>query len=139
LILLDSGGLYAALVASERHHEAARRVLEADPGPFVLSPFVLCELDYLLASRLGVAAEVALLDEVARQAYELAPFGAGDVAAAIDVIRRYDDLGIGLTDASIVMLAGRVETTRVLSLDERHFRVLTTPTGEAFSILPADA
>src|SRR4051794_35229216 len=33
LILVDSGGLFAALVATERHHEAARRVLETDAGP----------------------------------------------------------------------------------------------------------
>ena len=46
---------------------------------------------------------------------------------------------IGLAEASIVVLAGRYGTERVLTLDERHFRALRTPAGERFTILPADA
>lgn len=139
MILVDSGGLYAALVRTERHHTSALRILEQDPGPFVLSPFALCELDFLVSTSLGVDTELDLLDEVTRGAYELAAFGADDVAAAAEVIRRYRDLQIGLADASIVVLAGRYGTSRVLTLDERHFRAMRTPQGEPFTILPADA
>ena len=47
---------------------------------------------------------------------------------------------IGLTDASLVALAGHVGTTRIATLDERHFRHLEPLTGEAaFTLLPADA
>lgn len=47
-------------------------------GPFLLSPFVLAELDYLLASRVGPEAQGAALAEVARGAYRLEPFTATD-------------------------------------------------------------
>jgi uncharacterized protein len=70
VIVLDTSGLLAALDADQRHHERAREVLAADPGPFPLSPFVLAELDYLLLERVGVNAERALLDEVAGGAYD---------------------------------------------------------------------
>ena len=139
MILIDSGGLYAALVRTERHHEAARRTLEAEPGPLVLSPFALCELDYLLTTSVGAENELALLEDVAAGAYWLVPFEPDDVAAARDLIEKYDDLSIGLADASIVVLAGRYGTNRVLTLDERHFRALRTPQGEPFVVLPADA
>jgi predicted nucleic acid-binding protein len=46
---------------------------------------------------------------------------------------------VGLADVSIVVLAGRYRTDRVLTLDERHFRALRTPQGASFTILPADA
>lgn len=114
-------------------------MLEAEERPFVLSPFVLAELDYFLARRVGLAAELGFLDQVGAGVYELAPFGNDDVALARDLIDRYRDLRIGLADASICVLADRFETERVLTLDERHFRGLRSPAGKRFTLLPADA
>lgn len=138
MILLDTSGLLAAIDASQRSHEAARRALERVEGPLVLSPFVLAELDYLLATRVSVAAELALLDEVSAGAYELAPFDARDVAEARTLIDSYRDLELGLADASIAVLAGRLDADAVLTLDERHFRALRGPAGRPFRLLPAD-
>jgi uncharacterized protein len=138
LILLDTSGLLSALVADEVAHAESRRVLETHDQPFVLSPFVLAELDNLIAARAGSQAELAILAEVGSGTYELATFDADDVVRAADVIARYGDLGVGLTDASIVVLAERYGTTRVLTLDERHFRALRTHEGRAFTVLPAD-
>jgi uncharacterized protein len=139
LILLDASGLFAALDEDEPAHERARASLEADPGPFVLSPFVLAELDYLLIREFGVDFELSVLREVAAGAYTLAQFDEAAVGEAEMVARRYADLRIGLADASLVALAGRYRTRRILTLDERHFRALQTPTGEPFVVLPADA
>lgn len=55
------------------------------------------------------------------------------------MLASYRDLMIGLADASILVLAGRYRTNRILTLDERHFRALRTPRGEHFTLLPADA
>jgi predicted nucleic acid-binding protein len=139
LILLDTSGLLAAVVGNQRAHEAAKAALERTEGPFVLSPFVLAELDYLLGREAGAEAQLAVLGEVAAGAYELVPFLEDDVDAAIGVIERYRDLGVGLADASIVVLASRLGTERILTLDERRFRAMTTPAGQAFVLLPADA
>lgn len=138
MIVLDTSGLLAALDPDQRHHDSASRVLRADPGPFLLSPFVLAELDYLLLTRVGARAERALLDEVAAGAYDLVPFDAGHVAEAVAVIGRYEALSIGLADASVAVVAGRARTTRLLTLDERHFRAMQPLWGEAFEVLPAD-
>jgi predicted nucleic acid-binding protein len=139
LILLDTSGLFAALNPDQAQHERAREAVEREERPFVISPFVLAEVDCFLATRGSVEAELAFLDEVAHSAYDLAGFDAGDVSEAHAVIETYLDFGIGLTDASIVVLAGKFGTDRVLTLDERHFRTLRTPDGRPFTILPADA
>jgi predicted nucleic acid-binding protein len=48
--------------------------------------------------------------------------------------------GLGLADASLVAIAGRLGTAEIATLDERHFRALRPLTGEpAFRLLPADA
>ena len=136
MIVLDTSGFFAAIVASQRGHEAARAVLISEEPPFLLSPFVLAEIDYFLVRWGGVDAEVALLDEVARGAYQLEPFSESDVGQARRVVAQYRDLGLGLADASVVVLAERHGTDRILTLDERHFRAMRTTAGRAFTLLP---
>ena len=45
----------------------------------------------------------------------------------------------GLAGASVVVLAAQHVTTRVLTLDLRHFRAMEPIQGGHFTILPADA
>ena len=139
MILLDTSGLLAAIDASQRHHVAAAGVLRQGPGPLLLSPFVLAELDYLLSTRVSSHAAAALLGQVAAGAYRLEPMDANDVARAVQVLDRYRDLDIGLADASLVVLAERHGATDLLTLEERHFRVVAGARGRPFRFLPADA
>jgi predicted nucleic acid-binding protein len=139
VIILDTSGLLAAIDGSQHHHAASVAALEAARPPLLLSPFVLAELDYLLVKHVGPRAQEALLDEVARQAYQLEPFDSEDVAEARRVMDRYGDLSMGLADASLVVLAVRYGVADLLTLDERHFRAIQGPRGEPFRLLPADA
>jgi predicted nucleic acid-binding protein len=138
VIVLDTSGLLSAIDASQRHHAACAEILAEATGPLLLSPFVLAELDYLLATQVDGQAQLALVDEVARGVYRLESFSAHDVAVAGDVMRRYANLAIGLADASIVVLAQRHGTRDVLTLDERHFRAVRAADGRRFRLLPAD-
>lgn len=137
MIVVDTSGVFAALDRTQRGHEETRTVVEAEDA-LILSPFVLAELDYLLATRISVSASIEFLRDVEAGAYELAPFTADDVGATREMVERYRELGIGLADASIVVLAARYGTNRVLTLDERHFRAITTADGAPFTLLPAD-
>lgn len=139
MIVLDTGGLYAALDANEALHGRAVAALTAARPPRVLSPFVLAELDYLVASRIGHQAQMALVDEVVRGAYQLELFSPEDMSHARRIMERYADLRIGLADASVVVLANRHRTLVLLSTDERHFRTLRGIGGKPFRLLPFDA
>ncbi len=70
MILLDTSGLLAAIDSSQNQHAEAAAALRTAGGPLLLSPFVLAELDYLLAARVSAKAQRALLDEVATGAYQ---------------------------------------------------------------------
>lgn len=137
--MLDSSGLLAALDEDEPSHRAAQATIAADNGPLILSPFVLAELDYLLLRELGVDFELAFLGEVEAGRYTLATFDEAAVAEARRVASTYRDLRLGLADASLVVLAGRYRTNRILTLDERYFRTVKTPMGGPFVVLPMDA
>jgi predicted nucleic acid-binding protein len=138
VIVVDTSGLLAALDASERHHVAAVAALRSAEPPYLLSPFVLAELDYLLTTRVSPSAATSFLSEVARGAYQLESMGAADVDESLTIIRRYEDLQLGLADASVAVLAARHGTDKILTLDERHFRAIVGSTGRPFQILPAD-
>jgi predicted nucleic acid-binding protein len=139
VIVLDTGGLYAALDANETLHGRAVAALVTAAPPRVVSPFVLAELDYLIASRVGHEAQLALVDEVARGAYQLELFSSEDLSHARRIMERYADLRIGLADASVVVLANRHRTLDLLCTDERHFRVIRGPGGKPFRLFPFDA
>lgn len=107
LILCDASAVLAVLDGRERFHRAAREALDRELGPFVLSPFVCAEIDHLVRRSAGIDAELAFLATVSDDFFTLARFDALDVVRAIGVIEQYPDLGIGLADASIVVLAER--------------------------------
>jgi len=86
----------------------------------------------VLSSRGGAEVELGFLEDVSAARYELPGFSSTDVGAAGEVIGRYRDLGIGLADASLVVLAERYGTRRILTLDERHFRTLRASDGSTF-------
>ncbi|MHB8287675.1 MAG: PIN domain-containing protein [Acidimicrobiales bacterium] len=136
MLVCDTSGLLAYFDASDTYCARVSSVIEADPGPFVVSPYVVAELDYLLATRSGEHAEVIAMTELSEGAWEIPSFGQSDLRYACSVIERYQDQGIGVADASLVILAKRYRTDRLLTLDHRHFRMIRTVEGRPFTLLP---
>ena len=133
-MIADTSGLLALFNSREPKHEHIRGVVESLAEPLVVSPFVVAELDYLVATRLGTSAELAVLDELGGGAYDLPHLDQNDIQHCAQIVRDYGDQEIGIADASIVLLANRYETIDILTLDERHFRVLKSLTGSHFNL-----
>jgi predicted nucleic acid-binding protein len=140
MIVVDTSGILALKDESHPEHGSVGELIAGSDDDLLLSPFVLAECDYMLATRLGAGAAREFLDEVAHEAFALVDFDSGDVAAASGIIDRYQDLEIGIADASLVVIAARHETTRLLTFDHRLFRTVAPLWGApAFTLLPADA
>ena len=136
MIILDTGAMFSYLVASDPHHEAVASIFAANSAGFVLSAFVIAELDYFVLTRLGVRTELAFLADIASGAYELPVLSAADLIACAGVIDKYADHRVGVTDASLVVLAERYQTRRICTLDRRHFGVMRGTDGTPFELLP---
>ncbi len=136
MIIADTSGLIAFFSESGHQHEQVASWLDKNDDVMVVSPYVMAELDYLVATRKGVDAELAVLAELSGGAYELAEMSTDDVAVARQVIARYRGLGVGLADASMVVLAQRYGTRTILTLDHKHFSVLRPLDGGLFKIVP---
>ncbi len=136
MIIADTSGLIAFLSESGTQHDAVVAWLDRNDPVMVVSPYVIAEIDYLVATRGGVEAELAVLAELSGGAYELAAMDADDLTKAAGVVRRYSDLGIGVADASLAVLAQRYRTRTVLTLDRKHFSVMRPLDGGNFTIVP---
>jgi predicted nucleic acid-binding protein len=136
VIIADTSGLLAFFNRTEPLHIAVREMVADVPDPLVVSPCVIAEIDHLVATRISVDAEVRILRELSGGAYLLPGLGPDDLARTADVVHKYRDLGIGVADASLVVLAERYATRTILTLDHRHFGVLRPLQGGRFRLLP---
>lgn len=135
-MIVDTSALLAFFDTDEPDHQAVSAVLSEATEPLVVSPYVVAELDYLVASRLGVSAELAVLRELTGGAWDLPAIDVEELARAGALIQRYADQHIGVADASNVVLAERYRTRTIATLDHRHFDVLRPLSGGRFRILP---
>jgi predicted nucleic acid-binding protein len=135
-LVVDTSALLAYFDTSEPDHVAVADVLDTATDLLIVSPYVLAELDYLLAPRHGVDAELAVLDELTGGAWELTSISVDELREARSVIRTYRNQHIGVADSSNVIFAQRYRTRTMVTLDHRHFDVLRTTDGQWFTVLP---
>ncbi len=121
------------------NHERARVWMEGVRDELCTTPLVLAELDYLVPKRGGSTAAQALRDDFQDGAY-LVEWWRSALRETIATASLYESIDLGLTDASLIALAAHLETTRVATLDERHFRAVRPLSNDAtsFTLLPAD-
>ena len=96
---------------------------------------VITEVVYLLATRLGVDAEVRFLGDLASGNLIPEPVASSDWLRIAELVARYSDLPLGTIDASVVATAERLAITEVATLDRRHFTVVR-PTKGPLTLLP---
>lgn len=137
MLICDTSGLLAAADRAAKEHAACRELLAAHAGRLVVSPYVVAELDHLVRARIGHAAARVLARSLTSPTFVLDDIDAVALQACLDVDERYADLQLGVADASLVVLAERHGTTRLLTLDA-DFRAVRPAQGGAFTILPAD-
>ena len=137
--IVDTSALVALFNRDDKHHAGVRAAV-ARTGHLVVSPCVLTELDYLLATRQGPAVSNRALEYIAGRTasgrWEV-PALAPHLLAARAVLADYPS--VGLADAMNVVLAREFRTNTVATLDRRHFRMLRPLTvHDAFRLLPDD-
>lgn len=138
MLIVDTGPLVALGDRKDRYHAACRDLLESDDGPLVTNALVIAETAYMLRRGLGGDAELALLTMVRDGTLTVEELEPEDWDRAAELVERYDDLGLGTTDASLIAVAERLGATRVATLDLAHYRVVRPRHTAAFELLPAD-
>ncbi len=139
MIVVDTSAILAFMNSADDHHTAVTSWLEAESEDLITTPLIVAEVDHLVGARGGPHALSALRADLLSGAYVLDwwPEATGVI---VEVAERYAEHSLGLADASLVALADRVGTTKVATLDERHFRLVKPLSGgAAFTLLPSNA
>lgn len=97
---------------------------------------ILCEVDYMAATRLGVTTARVFLEDVTSGAYSLLQVELADIRRGLELMVQYEDAHIGFVDASVMALIERHRIARVLSLDWRHFGMFKPKGMNYLELLP---
>jgi hypothetical protein len=130
-IIVDAGPLVALFRARDRHHAAAKHVVESTPASLVSTWPVITKACHFL----GQGGKRALFKFIRRGGLRLADLAADDVERLDELIGRYDRMD--LADATLVLLAEKTGVTEVFTIDRRDFERYRTRTGKRFRLLPA--
>ena len=109
-LILDTGGWLYALAGDEAYAQALK-----EARPAIVPGLVLAEVDWHLRRRRSDMTR--LLKEVTQGAYAYEAVTLDDVARAAQVDKKFEDLELGVVDASIVALAERLNIRRILTID----------------------
>lgn len=134
--LVDAGFLYAMLNRRDPHHPDVLQVAQTLQAPVYLPVPMVTEVTYLLQKYVGTQAMADFVEGLASTQMRLVTPEPDDYRRAAEIARRYEDAPLDFVDTLIVAVAERLEVTTILTLDQRHFRLVRPRHCEAFEIRP---
>ena len=134
MILLDAGPMVALLRRADQHHARCVAALRRIRDPLGTVWPAVTEAMLLLSDRRD--AQAALAGKLEAEAIALLPLDRRDVPRMRELMSKYSDLPMDLTDAAIVRVAEREGIDRVFTTDRRDFGVYRISGRRRFRILP---
>jgi predicted nucleic acid-binding protein len=134
IAVVDTGPLYAAVDADDQDHLRCLAALQMPGFRLFIPALVVAETTYLIGTRLGPTVEAAFLATLA-EFDVLAPAGE-EWRRIAELVEEYADFPLGGTDASVMTLAERLKTDRIITLDRRHFAAIRPRHCTAWQVLP---
>jgi uncharacterized protein len=128
-VVLDTSAIVAAYDRAHPGHDAVADLLRTLDDELVTTPLVAAQMDRALTDTPGRDALWKDLDSGAITVR----WWADAMDETLRIARRQPVLG--LADASLVALAGRLRTDRIATFDP-HFRSVTLPRGRRIVMLP---
>jgi hypothetical protein len=119
-MLLDSGMLIAYYNRRDEWHQVAVGLLDAEEILLLPAP-VIPEVDHLLGRRLGLAAQMALYEDIGSQVYQVVELSEAGYQRVLEFNRQYQSLRLGFVDAAVIAIAEELGIGRIATLDRRHF------------------
>jgi predicted nucleic acid-binding protein len=140
VIIVDTGPLVAALNRRDHQHARCRKLLDEHAGQLLVTPYVVAEVCWMAASRIGARAEANVIDSVAAGELRQVSIESADLGRIGELLHRYVNLhrgqGLSVADASVVAVAERLNIGEIATLDSVDFSVVRPRHVEHFTLLP---
>lgn len=135
-VVLDTSFLFALTDLTDLNHDRVLAVVQSINEPLLLPSFVLPEVCYLIASRLGHQAMRKFIANLVVSGVQIESMMATDLERVGQILEQYADSQLDFVDAVIVAIAERLRITRVLTLVRRDFSIMRPIHCDYFEILP---
>lgn len=120
----------------EKSHLELRKIAQSRKQELIISPYVVAEFDYMISKANSADFSLRALNNLLIAPFELVQLTTVDFITATEVMAKYQDLNIGITDASLIALAARFETSKIMTLDRRHFSAMKLLSGKPVQMIP---
>lgn len=135
MLLVDTNVLFAAADRSTAEHSQCAALLDERTEIAITAP-VATECAWMMESRLGPRAEAAFVESIAAAEIAILDLTREDWSRCAALVHEYQDLGLGLVDASVVAVAERLALTTIATLNHRDFAVVRPTHCDAFELIP---
>lgn len=134
-IILDTSAIIGVMDRDFEKHLKLKDLVTDDRNLLIIPSPIISEISYILNKRFGVEIELLFLKEILKNAFQLEVIRFTDIIRIVEILEKYKDLNIGYVDASIVAISERLKINKILTLDRRHFEILTPKGFDCFDIL----
>lgn len=131
----DTGFVLAVAVRSDANHTACLNIYRSQ-SIIYLPQSTLAEVAYLLTRAGGNEAAAHFLDGLLRTKYRLVALADDDIIRIAQLLKQYATARIDFVDTTVVAVAERLGITRILTVDQRDFRMVRPTHCPYFEILP---
>jgi predicted nucleic acid-binding protein len=135
-VLLDTGFAVALFNRRDLRHKEVLTVMQHTREDVLFPVPATTETFYLLRRDAGTEVAARFVSTLADENLLLENPLLQDYQRAAMIIRQYANAKLDFVDALIVALAERLNVTRLLTLDQRDFRLVRPRHCAAFEILP---
>lgn len=134
--VIDTGIVYAIADIKDSWHKQAVNFVSTFKGRLIIPSTVIPEACYLLNTYLGQSAEMGFINSLIDKELAIEHLNAHDLTRCVELLKKYNDSNIGFVDASIIAITERLNISKILTTDRRHFSVIKPNHCEAFILLP---
>lgn len=135
MLIVDIGVIVAAADRADPAHPRSRELITQSAGNLPTTGMVIAEAAYLIERELGPEVEALLYDSISIGGIVIEQLVHTDWIRIAQLVRSYDNLPLGGTDASLIAIAERLGGTQIATLDHRHFSVVRPAHAESFELL----
>jgi predicted nucleic acid-binding protein len=135
-LMVDTAPIVSLADRKDDKRSAVSRLLNETNEELIVPAPVSAEIDYFLSTRISAKAAHNFLQDIANGRFRVECLTVEEYRLVLALSERYADLNPGLADLSIVVLAHRFDTDRILTFDYRHFRAMEPLHGRSFELLP---
>jgi hypothetical protein len=136
-LVVDTGPVVAFMDRRDPRHDEAFELITGTREDIVIPAPNLVEIDYWLRKRTSAQHWRALIDDIAEGSFHVRDLELADLRRAVELEAQYDDLPLGIVDASVIAICERLGETKLATFDRRHFSVVRPRHCDAFTLLPA--